>query len=54
MDHDAAQVSRKIHDEQGWHSQESGAGWGSELNNTARVTRELPKLLRRFGLRSTR
>ncbi|WGY71056.1 hypothetical protein KEC55_29085 [Burkholderia cepacia] len=54
MDHDAAQVFRKIHDERRWHSQESVSGWGPQLNNTAQVIRELPGLLRRFGERLRR
>ncbi|AKM03118.1 class I SAM-dependent methyltransferase [Burkholderia pyrrocinia] len=52
MEHDTAQVFQKIHDEQGWHSEESVSGWGSELKNTAQIIRELPGLLRRFGVRS--
>ncbi|MBN3795558.1 class I SAM-dependent methyltransferase [Burkholderia sp. Ac-20392] len=52
MEHNAAQVFQKIHDEKGWHSQESVSGWGSELKNTAQIIRELPGLLGRFGVRS--
>lgn len=52
MEHNAAQVFQKIHDEKGWHSQESVSGWGSELKNTAQIIRELPGLLGRYGVRS--
>ncbi|AOJ80867.1 MULTISPECIES: class I SAM-dependent methyltransferase [Burkholderia] len=52
MENDASQVFQKIYDEKGWHSQESVSGWGSELKNAAQIIRELPGLLRRFGVKS--
>ncbi|WP_175773485.1 class I SAM-dependent methyltransferase [Paraburkholderia phenazinium] len=52
MDDNTADVFHKIYREQGWHSEESVSGWGSELKNTERVIRELPGLLHRFGIRS--
>lgn len=47
-----AAVFQNIYLEQRWHSTESVSGWGSELGNTAQVIRELPGLLRRFGVTS--
>jgi len=52
MEDNAAQVFQKIYDENGWHSPESVSGWGSELRNAAQVIRELPGMLRRFGVSS--
>lgn len=52
MADNTADVFHKIYREQGWHSEESVSGWGSELRNTERVIRELPGLLHRFGVRS--
>ncbi|WCM22557.1 class I SAM-dependent methyltransferase [Paraburkholderia bryophila] len=52
MQENTADVFHKIYREQGWHSEESVSGWGSELKNTERVIRELPGLLRRFGVSS--
>lgn len=52
MANQTADVFRKIYQEQGWHSAESVSGWGSELRNTERIIRELPGLLRRFGVAS--
>ncbi|MGF6767442.1 SAM-dependent methyltransferase [Paraburkholderia sp. GAS33] len=52
MDDNTADVFHKIYREQGWHSEESVSGWGSERKNTERIIRELPGVLRRFGVRS--
>ncbi|KAB0644838.1 class I SAM-dependent methyltransferase [Burkholderia latens] len=52
MSNDTAEVFQRIHDERAWHSTESISGWGSELRNTAQLIRELPGLLRRFGVKS--
>jgi SAM-dependent methyltransferase len=46
------EVFEKIYRERGWHSGESVSGWGSELRNTREIIRELPGLLRRFGVTS--
>lgn len=52
MDDKTTDVFEKIYKERGWLSHESISGWGSELRNTERVIRELPRLLARYGVRS--
>lgn len=47
-----SEIFRKIYRERGWHSEESISGWGSELRNTERIIRELPGLLRQYGVSS--
>ncbi|CAM2197964.1 Methyltransferase type 11 domain-containing protein [Paraburkholderia kururiensis] len=52
MDRTAAEVFQQIYQDNGWRSTESVSGWGSELQNTAQLIRELPPLLRRLGVTS--
>ncbi|WP_155639314.1 class I SAM-dependent methyltransferase [Burkholderia territorii] len=49
---DVADVFGQIFREGEWRSTESVSGWGSELNNTQQLIRELPGLLRRFDVQS--
>ncbi|MCX4159623.1 MULTISPECIES: class I SAM-dependent methyltransferase [Paraburkholderia] len=51
-ENNVADIFQTIYREQGWHSTESVSGWGSEFRNTERIIRELPGLLRRFGVTS--
>jgi SAM-dependent methyltransferase len=52
VENNAARIFQKICDENVWPPEEGVSGWGSELVNVTQVIRELPGLLRRFGVRS--